>query len=71
MMLSGCAKSTTEQGVRTIHDVCLIDKGISFAPANSRPETAENKFDSDETVKEIEAHNLRYEAVCPTPPPEQ
>lgn len=68
-LLSGCGTATTEQGVRTVHDICLIDKGISFAPANGRVEDASNKFDTDETVDEIEAHNLRFEAVCPTPEP--
>lgn len=67
MIASACAKNTTAvPPPAPVSDYCLIAKGISYAkkpPASV--EDQRNRFDTDETVKSLEAHNLRYEAVCP------
>lgn len=66
MIASGCAKNTTAAPIPPpVSEYCLIASGISFA---KKPPTAvedqRNRFDTTETVKSLEAHNLRYEAVC-------
>ncbi len=67
MSLSGCGHVTTEAGVRTVHDYCLIASGISYA---SQPvgeaETVVNRFDTAETVAAVEKHNVVYERTCPS-----
>lgn len=64
MSLTACAGNTTET-VRTISDYCLIAKGISFSePHGTDVETAANKYDTPETIKQVKAHDLSYEAVC-------
>jgi hypothetical protein len=68
--LTGCAHgSTAAAGVRTVHDYCLIAQGISYAsqPAGQQ-EDSSNKFDTKETVTQVEAHNLAYQRTCPQPP---
>lgn len=71
-MSSGCVKGSTEPGVRTVSDFCLIAKGISYAskPA-AETETAANNFDTDETVAQVEEHNLKYLRRCPPATPEE
>ena len=65
-----CARNTTET-VRTVSDFCLIAKGISFSKKQPlQVEDATNKYDTDETVKQIEEHDLKYERVC-NPAPAQ
>lgn len=60
----------TAAGVRTVHDLCLVDRGISYATVpEGAQEDAANRYDSPATVAEIETHNLRYEAVCGTAGP--
>jgi hypothetical protein len=57
----------TEAGIRTVHDLCLIDKGIGYASQlPGAVEDSSNRYDTAQTVAEIEAHNLRFEAICPT-----
>jgi hypothetical protein len=52
--------------VQTISDHCLLDKGISYAsPAGA--EDSSNKYDTPQTVAEIEAHNLVYQRICSKP----
>jgi hypothetical protein len=59
-----CATSTTET-VRTVSDMCLITKGITFSKKQpTQIEDATNKYDTDETVKQVEAHDLVYERIC-------
>lgn len=66
-MLSGCGSGSTEQGVRTVSDYCLIAKGLSFSRQDGAPEDASNKYDTEQTVKEVEEHNLKWLAVCEKP----
>lgn len=49
--------------IRAISDYCLIASGIGYASPVG-VETATNLYDTAETVRAVEAHNLRYEAVC-------
>lgn len=62
LLLSACGANTTGP-IRTVSDYCLIASGISYAsPAGT--ETSANLYDTPQTVKAVEAHNLRYEAIC-------
>jgi hypothetical protein len=59
-----CAANTTET-VRTVSDYCLIAKGLTFSQQKSTDvETTENKYDTNETVKQIIDHDLTYEKLC-------
>lgn len=61
-----CAPSTTET-VRTVSDYCLIAKGITFSKKRpTQVETAANAYDTDETVKQVEEHDLAFERLCPS-----
>ena len=65
-MLSGCETATTESGVRTISDFCLIAKGIGYAAKpDAATETLANIYDTPETVAAVEEHNLKYQRTCP------
>ena len=45
---------------------CLGDRTISYLNADEAgQDDPGNRFDTDETVKEIQAHNARYRAACP------
>ena len=70
-MLTACA---TREPPRTVSDVsCAAFRVISYAqlPRTERekPQVDQvdrgNIADSDSTVGEIQAHNARYEAICP------
>lgn len=66
MSVSACQTSTTAvPPPAPVSEYCLIAKGISYAkkPPTS-VEDARNRFDTQQTVEQITAHNLRYEAVC-------
>lgn len=64
-----CAASTTETAVRTVHDYCLLAKGLTYSERKAdQVEDALNKYDSDETVKQIKDHDLVYELTCPSAP---
>lgn len=64
MSLTACATNTTET-VRTVHDYCLIAKGITYSEKKpTQVEGAANLYDTPETVKQIKDHDLSYEAVC-------
>lgn len=64
-----CAHPTTETA-RTVSDYCLIAKGITYSEAHAgNVETAQNSYDTAETIKQIKAHDLSYEAVCKPPAP--
>lgn len=70
LLSSACAKSTTET-VRTVSNFCLIAKGISYSEIKpGQVESAENKYDTPETVKAVKSHDRAYEATCPTTAPE-
>jgi hypothetical protein len=64
-----CARNTTET-VRTISNYCLIAKGISYSEKKvAQTETAENKYDTPETVKQVKEHDLAYERTCSSAQP--
>lgn len=45
---------------------CQGDRTISYNPApEAGADDPGNRYDSDETVKEAQAHNARYRAACP------
>lgn len=53
---------------RDLSSWCQGDKPISFAPAPAAgANDPGNQFDTDETVRELQAHNARYRAACPEP----
>lgn len=63
---TACARNTTATAPpRGISDYCLIAKGISFSRIQAgQVEDATNKFDTDQTAKAVEEHDLAYERVC-------
>lgn len=64
MILTACAPNTIET-VRTVSDYCLLASGITFSKIkDTQKETDANKFDTDETVAQIEKHDLTYERIC-------
>jgi hypothetical protein len=64
--LTSCAANTTET-VRTVHDYCLIAKGISYAEAHGTDvEDTSNKYDTSITIQQIKDHDLAFEKVCET-----
>jgi hypothetical protein len=63
-----CAPNTTGT-VRAVSDYCLIAKGITFSRKQpTQVETADNKYDTDETTKQVEEHDLVYERLCSAAP---
>lgn len=62
-MLAACA---IQEPPKTASDsYCLIARPISFANApEGLVNDLDNKFDTDETVKEIMAHNASYDGAC-------
>jgi hypothetical protein len=59
-----CVTNTTET-VRTVHDFCLIAKGITYSEIKSgQVESSANKYDTPETVAGVKDHDLAYERVC-------
>lgn len=61
-----CAANTTAT-VRTVHDYCLLAKGITFSePHGADVEDATNKYDTPNTTAQIKYHDLVYEKICPT-----
>ena len=66
--LTACETSSTDPGVRTVSDYCLIARGISYAsqPAGQE-EDSRNRFDTAETVRDVEEHNVVYRRRCPRP----
>lgn len=62
-MLAACG---THERLRTVDTSCLSFKTISYAQLpKGAVDDPGNKADSGQTVTEIEAHNARYEALCP------
>lgn len=62
--LMSCAANTTET-VRTVHDYCLLAKGITYSQIHdNQAEDATNKYDTKETVQQITDHDLVYETTC-------
>ena len=60
--LPACA---TRETLRIVDTSCTAFRSISFAvPSKTKPETAENLYDTQETVSEIMDHNARFDALC-------
>lgn len=39
---------------------------ITYAvPSRTTPETADNRYDTPETVAQVQQHNARFDALCP------
>ena len=54
--------------MRTASETCLVVSGISYAAApEGALDDASNRYDTPETVKQVEAHNLVFERLCPEP----
>lgn len=55
--------------MRTVHDSCLIFKGISYSSSEqlAQADDVSNRFDTRETVRQIEDHNLKYIRTCGEP----
>jgi hypothetical protein len=52
--------------VRVISDYCLIATGLSYSEIKAgQTETADNKYDTPETVAGVARHDLIYERLCP------
>lgn len=64
--LTACAHNTTETAPRAISEYCLIAKPITFSEKHGIDvEDVTNKYDTDETVKQVREHDLKYDATCP------
>lgn len=50
LLLTGCVSTTGSGGTKT---VCLATKPITWS-----------KQDTDQTIKEVKAHNAAWKAVC-------
>jgi hypothetical protein len=51
---------------QTASEYCLIAKPITYSePHGSDVETADNNYDSAETLKQVKDHDLKFESVCP------
>lgn len=74
LTLAALAACATPAPLRIVDTACTSFRSISFAQPPKRPdgvrETSDptNSFDSDETVREVEGHNARYDALCPSQP---
>lgn len=78
-MLGALGACATAEPPKTVSDVsCALFSPISFAQmASAEIEAAKaqardvidsgNKADTDQTVREIEAHNAKYDTVCGDP----
>ena len=74
VMLTACATRETPRPAsdiapsRDLSSWCQGDRTISYQPAPAAgANDPGNRFDSEETVAEIQAHNARLRAACPTP----
>lgn len=67
--VSACGARETPP--KPVSDFCLIDKtvSLSIAPQPGLDDPG-NRYDSEETVAEVMAHNQRWRAVCDTHPPD-
>ena len=65
-MLCACA---TPEPLRIVTDTsCTSFRAISYAQLpKGQADDPGNKADSDETVKEIDAHNAKWDALCAKP----
>lgn len=69
MALAALGACATAEPPKTASDVsCSLFTTISYAQlAAGVTFDAANTADSDETVRQIEAHNAKYDTVCGTP----
>jgi len=69
LLVTVCALSSAcgqPERPRTVSDFCLNDKRISAEPAPERgADDRGNKWDTDETLHEILAHNEVRDRLCP------
>jgi hypothetical protein len=64
--LTACAHDTTGTAPRAISEYCLIAKPITFSEKHQGDvEDVNNKFDTDDTVKQVRDHDLKFDATCP------
>jgi hypothetical protein len=65
-LLAATGACVTPEPPRTVDTSCLSFRAITYAelPAGVTDDPG-NKADSPETVREIEAHNAKYDALCP------
>lgn len=45
-------------------DYCLLDREIKFSIAPGPGDDKDNQFDTDETVRDLIAHNAALRKVC-------
>lgn len=61
-MLPACA---TPAPPRIVDSSCINFRAISYAQlTKGQADDPGNQADSDETVKEIDAHNAKWDALC-------
>lgn len=65
-LLCGTLNACATPAIPTIADTsCTAFKAISFAvPSKTKPETADNLYDTPVTVKEAMEHNARWDSLC-------
>jgi hypothetical protein len=69
LLCAGLAACATAEPPKTVSDVsCAAFTTISYAQlARGQVDDIGNRADSDETVRQIEAHNARHDALCGNP----
>lgn len=68
--MSACVTTGTSEAAttsdRSRSSWCQGDREISYSlRGRAETEAADNRFDTEETVAEIRAHNIRLRAACP------
>ena len=65
-VLGACA---TREPLKTVSDTCLNLRALTYAelPEGATDDPG-NQADTPQTVREIETHNAKYDAVCPQSP---
>lgn len=63
-LIAGCMPATPT----TVNSTCSTDSVIRYSTPSrdpAKPETADNKYDTVETIQEIDAHNNVLRGLCP------
>lgn len=64
-MLVGLSACATRETPRIVNTACLNFRALSYAvPSATKPETAENRFDTVQTVADLQEHNAKWDALC-------
>lgn len=66
--MAACQTPAAMPAVASVSEtsLCQIDRALTYSVAPEEDaDDAGNRFDTDETVRELIAHNARLRAACP------